>query len=59
MKDSISNTSQYLMAATGQTINSEDFVDEETVNAFSTSIGKSEIKPCGLASPKSISPLKI
>ena len=43
MKDSISNTSQYLMAATGQTINSEDFVDEETVNKFSTSIGKSEI----------------
>ena len=54
MKDSISNTSQYLMAATGQTINSEDFVDEETVNAFSTSIGKSEIKPYGLACLKSI-----
>ena len=51
MKDSISNTSQYLMAATGPTINSEDFIDEEIVNAFSTSIGTSEIKLYGLASP--------
>ena len=46
------------MAATGQTINSEDFVDVETVNAFSTSIGKSEIKPYGLASPKKYLTLK-